>query len=741
MTLYDLIRSEQRMWELAHPSVVIQRKDAETNGDLAEESEDERRRITKPKAEKPKRELHSGVYLGLEVEFDPYPHFCVYVHDGFFAIDYFVERVPLTGVGYDNSDGSLHPAPSFSSLLAQTTSHILSWLHHYSLASGHKLFACGFSLRAHPLSSHSNHLALSKPGRMSDLQVVDMRGGRNYPMRLPSLLWRELDVLPIVVQTQGETVEERAASACRKMLTFVTASAIGPIPRIQLTPTHSVQVDLNSRIHLVDLQDYEHLSSAETWSSLIRMANEVRAAKIRIAWFNSTAQGGGVALMRHALMRILKKLGVDAKWFVMKPDPKVYDITKRRFHNTLQGVSHERLTQQDKELYERWGRTNFEKYFRTELMETDVVVLDDPQVLCMLPHIKKLVPSAKIIFRCHIEIRTDLLLDPTAPISETWSYLWSFARHADLFVFHPVARFIPPEVPRERCVVMCPTTDPLDGLNKPLPAVEIDFYIHMLNRIAYDQCHRRLDRDRNYIVQVARFDPSKGIPELLESYRVLRERLYARNWPLAKTPQLLICGHGSVDDPDGMLIFHQVIEKMKSEPFKKISRDIVTARLPPSDQLLNAAVAGSLFACQLSQREGFEVKVTEALHHGKPVLVTAVGGIPHQVTNGRNGFIVPFRDVDMAAARMERLIVDERLRDAMGSQAQKCVNEEFWTPLVSINWLYMAQGLVEGTLLDKVKDTYRANERREKSWDAISVRSEVSDWGSVQDPERAQMEA
>ncbi|KAI9025513.1 hypothetical protein DFJ74DRAFT_664557 [Hyaloraphidium curvatum] len=117
-------------------------------------------------------------------------------------------------------------------------------------------------------------------------------------MRLPSLLWRELDVLPIVAQTQGETVEERAASACRKMLTFVTASAIGHIPRIQLTPTHSVQVDLNSRIHLVDLQDYEHLSSPETWSSLIRMAKEVRAAKIRIAWFNSTAQGGDVALMR-----------------------------------------------------------------------------------------------------------------------------------------------------------------------------------------------------------------------------------------------------------------------------------------------------------------------------------------------------------------------------------------------------------------------------------------------------------
>lgn len=44
---------------------------------------------------------------------------------------------------------------------------------------------------------------------------------------------------------------------------------------------------------------------------------------------------------------------------------------------------------------------------------------------------------------------------------------------------------------------------------------------------------------REYICQVARFDPSKGIPDVIESYRKLCERL-ERDLPHAVTPQLLM---------------------------------------------------------------------------------------------------------------------------------------------------------------------------------------------------------
>lgn len=44
---------------------------------------------------------------------------------------------------------------------------------------------------------------------------------------------------------------------------------------------------------------------------------------------------------------------------------------------------------------------------------------------------------------------------------------------------------------------------------------------------------------RDYICQVARFDPSKGIPDVIESYRKLRARL-EQELPDENPPQLLM---------------------------------------------------------------------------------------------------------------------------------------------------------------------------------------------------------
>lgn len=49
-------------------------------------------------------------------------------------------------------------------------------------------------------------------------------------------------------------------------------------------------------------------------------------------------------------------------------------------------------------------------------------------------------------------------------------------------------------------------------------------------------------------------------------------------------PQLLICGHGAVDDPDASIIYDQVVQLIASEPYNIYVKDIVVMRLPPSDQ-------------------------------------------------------------------------------------------------------------------------------------------------------------
>lgn len=75
-----------------------------------------------------------------------------------------------------------------------------------------------------------------------------------------------------------------------------------------------MEVDSGGLVVLTCLKDYEVTVSRGTWNAVTKYAKELRDKKVKIAFFNSTPQGGGVALMRHALVRFLRLLGVDVKW-------------------------------------------------------------------------------------------------------------------------------------------------------------------------------------------------------------------------------------------------------------------------------------------------------------------------------------------------------------------------------------------------------------------------------------------
>ena len=127
-------------------------------------------------------------------------------------------------------------------------------------------------------------------------------------------------------------------------------------------------------------------------------------------------------------------MGLDIKWYVPLGDSAVFDITKRKFHNVLQGVAPPGTCfhSQEKELFERWTEWNYDKYWKADSkgdsevtdgsspIEADVVVIDDPQRKCMsvgiiiiqclypivtglIPIIRRDSPKTKIIYRSHIE--------------------------------------------------------------------------------------------------------------------------------------------------------------------------------------------------------------------------------------------------------------------------------------------------------------------------------------------------
>jgi L-malate glycosyltransferase len=85
-------------------------------------------------------------------------------------------------------------------------------------------------------------------------------------------------------------------------------------------------------------------------------------------------------------------------------------------------------------------------------------------------------------------------------------------------------------------------------------------------------------------------------------------------------------------------------------------------------------------ALSVADSESFGVAVIEASACGLPVVVSDVGGLPEVVADGVTGFIVPRRDPGRAAERIAELLVDPRLRSALGAAGRQLVLNHYTWP-------------------------------------------------------------
>ncbi len=75
--------------------------------------------------------------------------------------------------------------------------------------------------------------------------------------------------------------------------------------------------------------------------------------------------------------------------------------------------------------------------------------------------------------------------------------------------------------------------------------------------------------------------------------------------------------------------------------------------------------------------EGLGMVVLEASATGVPVVGSRIGGIPEAIVDGETGFLVPERDVDALAGRLDDLLDDPALRLRMGMQARAFIMKCF----------------------------------------------------------------
>ena len=268
---------------------------------------------------------------------------------------------------------------------------------------------------------------------------------------------------------------------------------------------------------ITQIEDYETLIGSENIERIREKARKFKG--LRVANFNSTYYGGGVAETISSLTLLMNSLGLRTEWRVIQGTADFFSITKK-MHNALQGGEID-LSSIKKEIFEQVIYENSVRNF----LEHDFVIVHDPQPLPLIEHYEKKCPW---IWRCHIDL--------SKPDVEMWKYLRHWIDKYDaVIVSCPEYK---QEMKPSRRVFM-PAIDPFSIKNRQLSDKDID------ERLG----HYKVSTDLPLVVQISRFDPWKDPEGVVEAFKLARKEVDAR---------LVLLGNFATDDPEGAKIFESL---------------------------------------------------------------------------------------------------------------------------------------------------------------------------------------
>jgi len=382
-----------------------------------------------------------------------------------------------------------------------------------------------------------------------------------------------------------------------------------------------------------NLDDARGMVGDEVLSEIYRKARTLYGK--HFLQINSTYYGGGVAEILDSLVPLMNNVGVETDWRMLRGSPDLFTITKK-FHNALQGDSL-KLSDRKKELYVGANEA-FSTYCH---IDQDCIIIHDPQPLPLIRFYRKTQPW---IWRCHIDL--------TDPNKKLWDFLKGFILRYDMVILSS-EKYAKKDLPVEQRIIF-PAIDPLSLKNKELSEKDILKYVK----------RAEIPNDKPVITQVSRMDPWKDPEGLLEIFLHIKEKVDCR---------LVYCYDMALDDPEGIGIFNKVYRKAG----KLREKGDVVFVVGKNQILVNAIQRFSTVVVQNSIREGFCLAVTEALWKEKPMVATNVGGIPIQISDGEEGFLVEPHDREQFAERVIEILKNPSLAREMGNKGKETVRKKF----------------------------------------------------------------
>jgi trehalose synthase len=383
-------------------------------------------------------------------------------------------------------------------------------------------------------------------------------------------------------------------------------------------------------MHKRKLRSYRKVVGGERIDELYELSERLEDA--RIHHINSTSVGGGVAELLNRLIPLFNEVGVEARWDVIKGGEDFFHVTKK-IHNALHG-SELNLDGKACEVYQKTNRLNAEEIDFTD----GYTVVHDPQPAALVE--TRGGREGAWIWRCHIDV--------SKPHYPVWKFLRKYVNRYDASIYS-MQRYTRGDI-NTRQFLIPPSIDPLDDKNRELSEDEI---AGVLDR-------HGIRTDKPLITQVSRFDRLKDPSGVIEAYRMVKRHCDC---------QLLLAGGAADDDPEGVGVYRETVEKAGED------LDIHISAGHHTNVEINAFQRASAVIVQKSLKEGFGLTVTEALWKGKPVVASAVGGIPLQITNNHTGFLV--HSVEGTAQRIRQILHNPQAAKMVGSAAREHVRNNF----------------------------------------------------------------